>query len=100
MGFSRQEYWSGVPLPSPFPSAVSIFPSLLVEEGFEERPKADKFVDLGKKMTTEACEEKVVLRTGIGGTSLVVQRLGHYSSTVGTQVQSLIGKLESYLPRN
>ena len=22
MGFSRQEYWSGVPLPSPFPSAV------------------------------------------------------------------------------
>ena len=100
MGFSRQEYWGGVPSPSPFPSAVSILPSLLVKEGFEERPKADKFVDLGKKMTTEACEEKVVLRTGMRGTSLVVQRSGHYGSTVGTQVQSLVGELESYLPRN
>ena len=23
MGFSRQEYWSGVPLPSPFPEHIS-----------------------------------------------------------------------------
>ena len=52
---------------------------------------------LGKKMTREACEEKVVLRTGMRGTSLVVQWLGHQTSTVGTQVQSLLGELESCL---
>ena len=48
-------------------------------------------------MTREACEEKVVLRTGMRGTSLVVQWLGHQTSTVGTQVQSLLGELESCL---
>ena len=35
MGFSRQEYWSGVPLPSPLPSPTSKFPcpGLGVNEG-------------------------------------------------------------------
>ena len=28
MGFSRQEYWSGMPLPSPLPSPTSKFPCL------------------------------------------------------------------------
>jgi len=30
MGFSRQEYWSGVPLPSPFYNTLSIKPLLLI----------------------------------------------------------------------
>ena len=29
MGFSRQEYWSGLPLPSPFPSGTSIIQMLV-----------------------------------------------------------------------
>ena len=29
MGFSRQEYWSGVPSPSPFPSLLVVFSSAL-----------------------------------------------------------------------
>ena len=33
MGFSRQEYWSGVPLPSPFLKAVVAFPSLPTSKG-------------------------------------------------------------------
>ena len=31
MGFSRQEYWSGVPLPSPYPSLAK---GLMQSEGF------------------------------------------------------------------
>ena len=29
MGFSRQEYWSGVPLPSPIPTLPPVFPLIL-----------------------------------------------------------------------
>ena len=50
MGFSRQEYWSGVPLPSPIVEPVTVNPcllqTLLAERGAAFAPCLYHFLDL------------------------------------------------------
>ena len=36
MGFSRQEYWSGVPLPSPNFGQLELFLGIIMEVGFRD----------------------------------------------------------------
>ena len=83
MGFSRQEYWSGVPLPSPF---------LILEMFKEWLLHVDNQVNLKKKV---GHLHKEILPWG---TSLVVQWLRIHFPMQGTQVRSPVRELRSYMP--
>ena len=92
-GFSRQEYWSGVPLPSPYititcpkenlsPQAVSVFLD----------PK-EQSSDLYYRVYSQI--------SGIKDNSLMVQGLGVLNFTAGLQgtwLWSLVGELRSHRP--
>ena len=81
MGFSRQEYWSGLPLSSPF----------LTREMFKEwLLHVDNQVNLKKKV---GHLHKKILPWG---TSLVAQWLRIHFAMQGTQVRSLVRELRSY----
>ena len=77
MGFSRQEYWSGVPLPSPFSNAIPI--KLPMAFFHRTRTKISQFIRKHKRLQMD----KAVLRKkdGAGEINLPDFRL-YYKATV------------------
>ena len=60
MGFSRQEYWSGVPLPS---LLALTYPNLLMHSSVEEYPDFFKFLTI---LNSAAMHKSILFAFGHG----------------------------------
>ena len=76
MGFSRQEYWSGLPVPSPVDHVLSELSTMICPSWVALQGMAHSFIEL----------DKAVVHVG---TSLVAQVVKHLPTMWENQVRSL-----------